>query len=122
MPRTLYGLVQSPFVRMVALTLDQLGLDYEFKKVNLLEGEHKKPEYLKVSLEHQLVDRHCLNNKFVFSAKPSGQDPLLHRRRWLWHQREPCDRRVPGPEVRHQQEALPGRSPGAGHHQPEAVL
>ena len=48
MTRTLYGHMQSPFVRSVAITLDVLGLDYEFKFVNLFEGEHKKPEYLKV--------------------------------------------------------------------------
>ena len=51
MPRTLYGLRQSPFVRMVTITLDVLGLDYEFQKIDLSKGEHKTPEYTKVKVK-----------------------------------------------------------------------
>ena len=42
--------MQSPFVRMVALTMDVLKLDYEFKLIDLFKGEHKTPEYIKVSV------------------------------------------------------------------------
>ncbi|KAH8272927.1 hypothetical protein KR018_010995 [Drosophila ironensis] len=43
----LYGTDISPPVRACKLVLRALGLDYEYKEVNLLAGEHKTEEYLK---------------------------------------------------------------------------
>ena len=45
----LYYIPQSPPSRMVVMTLKALGLDYEEVIVNLFEGEHKKPEFLKIN-------------------------------------------------------------------------
>ncbi|XP_016984950.1 glutathione S-transferase 1-like [Drosophila rhopaloa] len=41
----LYGVEPSPPVRACKLTLGALGLQYEYKLVNLLAGEHKGKEY-----------------------------------------------------------------------------
>lgn len=49
MPIELYGMDLSGPCRSVALTLDALGIDFEFKKVDLFEGEHMKPEFIKVT-------------------------------------------------------------------------
>ncbi|XP_017087052.2 glutathione S-transferase 1-1-like [Drosophila bipectinata] len=49
---TLYGIDGSPPVRSVHLTLHALGLKYDYKIVNLMTGEHLKPEYLKVNPLH----------------------------------------------------------------------
>ncbi|XP_017077508.1 glutathione S-transferase 1-1-like [Drosophila eugracilis] len=48
----LYGTDLSPCVRAVRLALKALNLDYEFKEVNLLAGEHLTPEYLKKNPQH----------------------------------------------------------------------
>lgn len=45
----LYTLHLSPPCRAVELTAKALGLDLEQKVVNLLTGDHLKPDYLKVT-------------------------------------------------------------------------
>ena len=45
-----YGMDISAPVRMVMMTCEALGLEYELITVNLMEGEHKKPEFLKVEI------------------------------------------------------------------------
>ncbi|KAF9254745.1 thioredoxin-like protein [Marasmius fiardii PR-910] len=42
----LYGMIISTRATRVMIVLHELGLDYEFIKVDLFKGEHKKPEYL----------------------------------------------------------------------------
>ena len=42
----LLGFAMSPNVRRAQLTLEELGLPYELVPVDLMSGEHKKPEYL----------------------------------------------------------------------------
>lgn len=49
---TLYGIDGSPPVRSVHLTLHALGLEYVYKIVNLMTGEHLRAEYLKVNPLH----------------------------------------------------------------------
>ncbi|XP_037823100.1 glutathione S-transferase 1-like [Lucilia sericata] len=49
---TLYGLDASPPVRACLLTLKALNLPFEYKRVNLLEGEHLSQEYLKKNPQH----------------------------------------------------------------------
>ena len=39
----------SPPSRMVWMTLKALKLDFDAKVVNLMEGAHKKPEYLAIN-------------------------------------------------------------------------
>ncbi|EDV55080.1 glutathione S-transferase 1 [Drosophila erecta] len=48
----LYGLEPSPPVRACKLTLDALGLQYEYKLVNLLAGEHKTKEFSLKNPQH----------------------------------------------------------------------
>ncbi|XP_037950212.1 glutathione S-transferase 1-like [Teleopsis dalmanni] len=48
----LYGTEASPPVRACKLTLEALGLQYEYKLVNLLAGEHKSKEYLLKNPQH----------------------------------------------------------------------
>ena len=44
-----YGMDMSAPVRFVMMTCEVLGVEYEFIVVNLMTGEHLKPEYLAVS-------------------------------------------------------------------------
>ncbi|XP_030375565.1 glutathione S-transferase 1 [Scaptodrosophila lebanonensis] len=48
----LYGLEPSPPVRACKLTLHALGLQYEYKLINLLAGEHKTREYMVKNPQH----------------------------------------------------------------------
>ncbi|KAJ8954081.1 hypothetical protein NQ318_004386 [Aromia moschata] len=48
----LHGLIGSPFVRPVILTLGALGVKYEMIEVNTLAGEQFKPEFLKLNPLH----------------------------------------------------------------------
>ncbi|KAH8320740.1 hypothetical protein KR067_008210, partial [Drosophila pandora] len=50
----LYGLDISPPVRSCQLTLRALELDYEFKEVDLLAGDHKKEEFLEKNPQHTI--------------------------------------------------------------------
>ena len=40
--------------RIVEMTAEVLGLEYEFKVVNLMEGEHMKPEFLAMNPQHNI--------------------------------------------------------------------
>ncbi|KAH8236933.1 hypothetical protein KR038_000542 [Drosophila bunnanda] len=48
----LYGVDMSPCVRAVKLTLKALGLDYEYKEMNLQKGEHLTEEFLRKNPQH----------------------------------------------------------------------
>ncbi|KAH8331781.1 hypothetical protein KR074_011535 [Drosophila pseudoananassae] len=82
---TLYGIDGSPPVRSVLLTLNALGLDFEYKIVNLLEKEHLKPEFLKINPLHTvpalddngfyLADSHAINSYLVSKY---GKDDSLY--------------------------------------------
>lgn len=48
MPIDFYQLLGSPPCRAVALTAAALDIEMNFKQVNLMNGEHLKPEFLKV--------------------------------------------------------------------------
>ncbi|XP_017038678.1 glutathione S-transferase 1-like [Drosophila ficusphila] len=72
---TLYGIDGSPPVRSVLLTLHALGIDFDYKIVNLLEKEQLKPEFLKMNPLHTvptlddngfyLYDSHAINSYLV---------------------------------------------------------
>ena len=47
-PIVIYGMTPSAPCRILCMTCEVLGLEYEFKVVNLMAGENKTPEYLKV--------------------------------------------------------------------------
>lgn len=48
MPIDFYYIAPSPPARAVLMTAKDLGIDMNLKVVNLLAGEHLKPEFLKV--------------------------------------------------------------------------
>lgn len=48
MPVQLYYTIASPPARAVMLTLKNLDIPHELHNVNLLKGEHKSDEFLKV--------------------------------------------------------------------------
>ncbi|XP_016958516.3 glutathione S-transferase 1-like [Drosophila biarmipes] len=82
---TLYGIDGSPPVRSVLLTLRALGVEFEYKVVNLLEKEHLKPEFLKINPLHTvpvldddgfvLIDSHAINSYLVGKY---GKDDSLY--------------------------------------------
>jgi hypothetical protein len=45
-----YGMDVSAPVRMVMMTCEVLEIEYELVVVNLMEGEHLKPDYIKVRI------------------------------------------------------------------------
>ncbi|XP_034230779.1 glutathione S-transferase 1-like [Thrips palmi] len=48
---TVYGHQISPPVRSVLLTCKALGIEYKFQLVDLMSGEHKKPDLMKINPE-----------------------------------------------------------------------
>lgn len=75
MTLTLYFTDLSPPVRATLLTIKALGLDVNFKEINLLAGEHLQPEFLKKNPLHTVptleddgfvvVDSHAINAYLV---------------------------------------------------------
>ena len=57
---TLYGSPFSPPCRVVSLTLDVLGLDYDYKNIDLFAGENKTEDYLKVRIDQTNMYRATL--------------------------------------------------------------
>jgi len=49
-----YGMDLSAPVRCVMMTCEALKVEYEFIKVDLMAGEHMKPEYLKINPQHNI--------------------------------------------------------------------
>jgi len=49
-----YGFFLSPFSRVAHMTLIALGIPFEMKTINLLKGEHKTEEYLKINPKGQV--------------------------------------------------------------------
>ena len=53
-PLEIYGMQPSAPCRIVEMTAECLGLEYEFKMVDLMAGEHKKPEFLAMNPMHNI--------------------------------------------------------------------
>ncbi len=53
-PITIYGMMASAPCRCLTMVCEVLGLEYEFKVVDLLKGENKTPEFLKLNPHHNL--------------------------------------------------------------------
>jgi len=65
-PIVIYGMTASAPCRILTMTCEVLGLEYEFKVVNLQNGENKTPEYLKLNPHHNvptLVDGDFVTNE-----------------------------------------------------------
>ncbi|KAL1396326.1 hypothetical protein pipiens_010599 [Culex pipiens pipiens] len=82
----LYTAKISPPGRSVELTAKALGLELEIRQVNLLAGEHLKPEYLKLNPQHTVptiidedgtvvYDSHAIN---VYLVTKYGKDDDLY--------------------------------------------
>jgi len=54
MPLTLYGMEMSQPTRAIMMYLALLGETYDFKRIDLLKGEHKSEEFTKIN-PHQLI-------------------------------------------------------------------
>ena len=50
----IYGMQASAPCRIVEMTAEVLGLEYEFKVVDLQAGENMKPEYLALNPQHNI--------------------------------------------------------------------
>merc|ERR1712055_31740 len=50
----LYGMDISAPCRMVRMACEVVGVGYEFVSVDLMAGEHMKPEYLKINPQHNI--------------------------------------------------------------------
>jgi len=53
-PIEVYGMNLSAPCRIVNMTAECLGLEYEFKIVDLMAGEHMKPEFLAMNPQHNI--------------------------------------------------------------------
>merc|ERR1711971_501689 len=53
-PIEIYGMQASAPCRMVQMTAEVLGLEYEFKVVDLQAGDNMKPEYLALDPQHNI--------------------------------------------------------------------
>ncbi|XP_047488662.1 glutathione S-transferase 1-like [Penaeus chinensis] len=54
MPLDFYYLDMSPPCRAVMLTARAVGVDLNLKLVNIMTGDHRKPEFLKINPQHKI--------------------------------------------------------------------
>jgi len=81
----IYGMDISAPVRIVMLACEALGLEYELISVDLMAGEHLKPEYLKINPQHNIpsiVDGDFMLNEsraiIGYLANAYGKDESLY--------------------------------------------
>lgn len=65
----LYFTATSPPSRGAMLACKALGVEFEFKEVDLSKGEHLTPEFLKVQIIHSLLSPYL--NKFSIKDQSS---------------------------------------------------
>src|SRR5438094_78608 len=87
----------TPNGHKVSITLEELGLPYDVHVVNLLAGEQKQPEYLRINPNGRIptiVDREAGN----FAVFESGAI-MIHLQRWMGQMtaRPACQRGVDVP-------------------------
>ena len=87
-PIEIYGMPPSPPCRILMMTCEVLGLKYELKRCNIMEGDNQKPEYLKVRfclISKDACDISCgLTNdseSICFPAEPPTHDSNHGQRR-----------------------------------------
>ncbi|KAL7737313.1 hypothetical protein ACLKA6_012929 [Drosophila palustris] len=95
----LYGVEASPPVRACKLTLDALGLQYEYKLVNLLAGEQMNKEYLLKNPQHTVPmledDGKCIWDSHAIMAylvRKYGKNDELYPKDY--HKRAMVDQRL----------------------------
>lgn len=85
MAPTLHSIEISPPCRAVLMTRKALGLSLNIKECRLFEGEHLKPEFLKINPQHTLptledgevvlVNSHAIN---IYLVEKYGRDDTLY--------------------------------------------
>ena len=97
-PIEIYGMQGIAPCRIVEMTAECLGLEYEFKVVNLQAGENRTPEYL--AMNPQVSDTLKMEEKCnpVSSLTCAAQHPDRQVRR-LHHERVQGGRRLLGQQV-----------------------
>lgn len=81
----LYGYDISPPVRAVLLTANAIGLDFEYREVNIMAGAHLSEEYLKKNPQHTIPmledDGKCIWDSHaiaVYLIEKYGDDKFLY--------------------------------------------
>jgi len=81
----LYGMQPSAPMRIVQMTCECLGVAYNFKKVDLMTGEHMTPEFLKINPMHNIptmVDGDVSSNESraiaTYLVSKYGKDDKLY--------------------------------------------
>lgn len=66
----LYGMLGSAPCHAVMMTCDLVGVEYEFKVIDLRKGENKTPEYLAVSTIESALDSrsYMISDDFLFRS------------------------------------------------------
>jgi len=84
-PVEIYGMDLSAPCRIATMTAEVLGVEYEFKVVDLMAGEHMKPEYLAINPMHNIPTLKdgdfCLNESRAIAAylvNKYGKDDSLY--------------------------------------------
>jgi len=84
-PIQIYGMQLSAPCRLVEMTAEVLGLEYEFKVVDLFSGENMKPEYLALNPQHNIPcvkDGEFVGNESravaAYLASKYGKDDSLY--------------------------------------------
>ena len=81
----IYGMQLSAPCRFVEMTAEVLGLEYEFKVVDLMAGENMKPEFLALNPQHNIPcvkDGEFVGNESravaAYLASKHGKDDSLY--------------------------------------------
>ena len=81
----IYGMQLSAPCRIVEMTAEVLGLEYEFKVVDLFSGENMKPEFLALNPQHNIPcvkDGEFVGNESravaAYLASKYGKDDSLY--------------------------------------------
>merc|ERR1712051_779661 len=84
-PIEVYGMGLSAPCRIVEMTAEVLGLEYEFKVVDLMAGENMKPEFLALNPQHNIPcvkDGEFVGNESravaAYLASKYGKDDSLY--------------------------------------------
>merc|ERR1739838_548034 len=84
-PIDVYGMPLSAPCRIVNMTAECLGVEYNFKMLDLMAGEHMKPEYLAINPMHNIptmVDGDFIMNEsraiatYLVNSTPGGEEKL----------------------------------------------
>ncbi|KAE8741840.1 hypothetical protein FOCC_FOCC012626 [Frankliniella occidentalis] len=125
----LYGDEVSPPVRAVMLACKALGINYEFKKVSVMNGDHKKPEFIKINPLHTIptvqdgdfiiYDSHAIVTYLADKVSSDSWYPKDIKKRAIVTQRLHFDNSVLFTRLRHLLEPLAG---GATAYDPERTM